>query len=254
MEDESHKLSLSEVNIQFTFIHRTLRRCGKQLRRLLWILNKDYLLLLQEMVEFGPEDVIADIGGGTGWFAQRFWKLGRLREPVLLVEPSGEMLKAEQFFSDSLEKLLTKVFILGALHHFQDPATVFKQMASHLAPGGCCVISFHPPDNGWPTSSAEKNLDMRLTRVDAATTELQLREAGFSWVESKQLTRHHQVTKAQWYKMLRCRYSSTLCHFTDAQIEEGILEIEREKFQSFNDDDIITIDDNLTMITARKGD
>ena len=232
------------------------------------IINQDYLLLLQEMVEFGPEDVIADIGGGTGWFAQRFWKLGCLREPVLLVDPSGDMLKmakdkegvtpvqatAEQFFSDPPEKLLTKVFIMGAVHHFQDPATVFQQMASHLAPGGCCVISFHPPDNGWPTFSAAKNLDMRLTRVDAATTELQLREAGFSWVESKQLTRHHQVTKAQWYKMLRGRYSSTLRHFTDAQIEEGILEIEREKFQSFNDDDIITIDDNLIMIIARKGD
>lgn len=227
-------------------------------------MHKDYLPVIQETVQFSPDDVIADIGGGTGWYSHQFWKIAGVKEPVMSVDPCAEMLEkakeregvrpvhatAEQFFSNPPEKLLTKVFIIEAVHHFTDPVTVFKQMWNRLAPGGCCVVLALPPENEWPSFSAEKALDKKLNRTDEDTMS-QLRDAGFN-VESKKVTTHHKISKAHWYKMLRGKFTSALHHFTDAEVEEGIQELEKEKFHQLKDDDIITIDDVILIILARK--
>jgi hypothetical protein len=38
-----------------------------------------------------------------------------------------------------------------------------------------------------------------------------------------------RMPKARWYSMVRARFWSTFSHFTDAQLEEGIEELERPR-------------------------
>ncbi|KAK2571122.1 hypothetical protein P5673_003683, partial [Acropora cervicornis] len=108
-----------------------------------------------ESLDLQPDHVMADIGGGTGRFAEEIFQLARLKKKILCVEPSAEMLEkakgrkgvepvlknGEEFFSDvSLRGTLDRVLFKYSFHHLSDPLSVFKDIERSLRPNGLCLI------------------------------------------------------------------------------------------------------------------
>ena len=113
-----------------------------------------------------------------------------------------------------------------------------------------------PPFTRWSKWRERVNRTKRYTSVGKENrnhfeSELELGTLPWRWV--KQLSCQTSTVICLRGNIQVHRYSSTLHHFTDAQIEEGILEIEREKFQSLNDDDIITIDGIIIIDNCTQG-
>ena len=226
----------------------------------------NYLPILKEYLQLKPDDVMLDIGGGTGWVADTLAKAAGLSEPVVCVDPSAEMVKrakqrgvigvqatAEEFFTLPQAKLFSKVLIVAAMHHFSDPRAVFKGIWDSLSPGGSCVVLGYSPECAWPIFRALRNhVATKLCRneEDEVTALLQA-SANFD-VQTKKMTIQHKIPKAQWYKMIRARFVSPLHYLTDQEIENGIEELEREEFQGLGDDDVITFDDAIFVALAHK--
>ena len=233
------------------------------------VFHSNYLPVMQEALQLKPDDVVVDIGGGTGWYAHQLWKAAGLKEPVVCVDPSGVMLEAaklregvtgvqasaEEFFSRSQEKLFTKAFIIQTVHHFHNPEAVFKGIYNSLSPGGSCVIQAHLPKPGHDTPlfraawvlTAKSNVmnEEELTSLIAVGAPFE--------IHKKKIKIQHKIPKREWYKMIRGRYSSVLHQLNDQEIENGIKELEREKFQALRDDDPVTINDFALIIVAKKG-
>ena len=233
------------------------------------VFHSNYLPVLQEALQLKPDDVVVDIGGGTGWYAHHLWKAAGLKEPVVCVDPNGVMLEAaklregvtgvqasaEEFFSRPQVKLFTKAFIIGALHHFHNPRAVFKGIWNSLSPGGSCVVQAFLP---VPVSdllyfrAAEAIVESSNYFTDEKElTSLIQAETSFK-VHIKEMEIKHKIPKAQWYKMVRARYSSAFHHFTDQEIENGIEELERERFQALRDDEPVTKTHRFLLAVAHK--
>ena len=103
---------------------------------------------LIQHLDIGPDDLLLDIGGGTGRVAQH---LVAMQARVIIVDPAPGMLQgarqkgisavqalAEQlpFASNSIPKIL----IVDAFHHFARQEMAAKELMRVLAPGGRLVI------------------------------------------------------------------------------------------------------------------
>ena len=192
--------------------------------------------LIQEKLQLKPDDVLVDIGGGTGWMTHRLWKAAGLKEPALCVDPSAAMLEkakelegvspvlatAEQFFADSQENSVSKVLIAGCIHHCSDHKALFEDMAKSLSPGGSCVILLH---SKWLVFPGEVYSSLDAITEESLTASLE--EAGFCVDTDTQVLRY-ELSKVHWYSALRNRILSYLEHFSDEQIEEGIQAFEKK--------------------------
>ena len=57
----------------------------------------------------------------------------------------------------------------------------------------------------------------------------------------------YKMKKSLWYSVLRNRYNSYLHRLTDEEIEDGIKELEADRFKGIRDDDIIPIRDRIEI-------
>ena len=135
--------------------------------------------LIQEKLQLKPDDVLVDIGGGTGWMTQRLWKAAGLKEPALCVDPSAAMLEkakeregvtpvlatAEQFFSSPSRVPFNKVLICGSFHHIPNQKAMLHEMAKRLPVGGHCLIirqNYSPDFLGQPVSGLNEEEHVAL--------------------------------------------------------------------------------------------
>ncbi len=139
-------------------------------------------------LEIRPDEVIADIGAGTGYFARRF---ARHAARVYAVDIEPKLL--EQAARDAPENLITvhaapddpklppnsvdTVFFCNVLHHIENRPEYLKKLAAALRPGGRIVnIDFYKKELpvGPPPS-------MKLTEEEVVST---FKAAGFQQSKS----------------------------------------------------------------------
>ena len=208
-------------------------------------------------------DIVLDIGGGTGEIAHEVWKLGNLKNPVLCTDPSKNMVAvantkegvsgvqadAEKFFASlsmSLDsnKSFNKILMCGCVHLFSDPKAVFAGVKEHLSENGVCLVV----------------QSLRISHLFKSLRE-KLEDACFSWEPFYRIfktfglkfnvtrsTEKFSLPKAQWYAGLRDRFLTKLECFTDEEIEEGIRELENE----YSGQDVLEIETGCTFALVTK--
>jgi SAM-dependent methyltransferase len=150
-----------------------------------------------------PDETIADIGAGSGYFARRFAHHAGKVYAVDIDERLLEMVRSAG--SGKIETVLAAednpklpadsvdtVFICNVLHHIHNRGAYYRKLAAALRPGGRIVIvDFHkrPLPVGPPPG-------MKLTEEEVAG---ELRAAGF------ELAANHQFLPHQYFLEFRAR-------------------------------------------------
>ena len=217
--------------------------------------------IVQRKISLDEDDTVVDIGGGTGNLTHAIYKEAGLKSNVLCVEPSESMLRlacqkegvsslrgtAEEFFRNKENYTFDKALLLCCIHHFPETTPIFKKWAQWLPPGSLCFILTRPPKTTLPFFSKVFPLfEKSCTDIPAMVECLRLLGLTVEVSEERMLL---NMSKHQWYAMLRARYMSNMYALTDQDIEEGIVELERERFFDKQD---ITVEDNITAIIVRK--
>lgn len=207
-------------------------------------------------LQFSSDDILADIGGGTGSFTSRLISEGSF-DKAYCIEPSEPMCDeasklpnikalcydAHVFLDQTIP--FTKMLLKEVIHHISDREIFWHKTYNALPIGGKVLIITRPQHIAFPFFDAAKEVFAR-NQPPHERIENELRQSGFT---IRTTSRNHTftLTKASWYEMLRHRFMSDLSHFSDKEIENGILEIE-SRYQS----ETIDIIDHLIFITATK--
>jgi SAM-dependent methyltransferase len=184
--------------------------------------------------------VVADIGCGTGLYSRG---VAAAASAVICADPSQAMLDqlpddpvlipVRASVQDIAERRiglpcdrLDAIVIKEAIHHV--PAggrqAVLRGLAELLPVGGRILIVMLPARIGYPLFTAALERFERL-QPDPAEIAAMLSSTGLETgvtYDSYGLT----VKKDRYLSMIRSRYMSLLSSFTDAELEEGITEIE----------------------------
>lgn len=218
---------------------------------------KDFVIAhILENLDFSEEDVLADIGGGTGSFTSRLIHEGNFAA-AYCIEPSAPMCE-EAAKQPAIEALCTdahgflerkipfsKMLLKEVIHHISDRARFWHNTYTALPNGGKLLIITRPQQTAFPFFDAAKAA-FAQNQPPHEIVETELRECGFEIITSRN-SHTFTLPKESWYEMLRHRFMSDLGVFSDTEIEEGILEIE-----SRYEGDTIDIIDHLIFITATK--
>ena len=206
-------------------------------------------------VTLQQDDQLIEIGGGTAQISLMIKDRLKLTKHVVCVDPSNEMLQvaerngaitvqatAEDFLKSKPPYPLRAVFLLGCVHHLEGPGLVFSSLARYMPSDGVCFIQAYPPNVTLPLFKAAKEA------FGAPGNALQdipmLAERNSLKCKLVSGSEHTEVDKELWYEAIRNRFISTLQKFTDAELEEGIEEMEKE----FAGQNVLKLD--LDMIGA----
>ncbi len=229
--------------------------------------NAATLELVLRKLNLKPDDMVVDVGAGTGYLAHQMWKSVGLKQPVVCVEPSEDMLSeaklregvtpilatAEKFFNTqhmgTSKHKFTKVLMCSCVHHFSDPQLVFSGLADHLTEDKLCLILTRPSETTLPFFKAALR-SFAQSCPDVARLLSLLQSLGFTTEVTTEVMQF-QLQKQQWYKMLRERYMSHLEEFSEEEVEEGIEELEEGVFSGVEDPQLITINDSMVTIVAK---
>jgi len=189
---------------------------------------------------------IADIGGGTGRFAGLLHQKLDLKQKVLCVDMSEEMLKEAQkvpgvstkcadaaSFAASLEpKSFDRFLLKEIVHHlgFEECAGMYKDLARGLQDGGRCVTVTRPKyEFEYPMFDAARKV-WELNQEDASLYAGYMRDAGFNDVRCSVLEFPVTMQLKDWTNMVKIRMWSTFSesHFSEKKLLEGIKEIEEK--------------------------
>ena len=216
-----------------------------------------------------PDDVLADVGGGTGLFSQLIWQKGMLKHPVLCVDPVSSMLKGtaqregvipvhmsgEEFVSSEYMKKynVTKVACSFCVHYMGDISAFLDKITLFLPPGGKCTISFRTnPTIPYFSAAYNHFTSQKYSKKKAKVLEYSPKVPNVSMsILDRPLS--YTIAKSLWYKMLRERFEEHLELFSDESIEEGIAELEETKFKNLKDNNHILFTDVCKMCVLSKG-
>lgn len=237
------------------------RRLAKDYDRFLYYSPDFVRALTEKMVEklrLRPDDVLADIGCGTGMYSLDILKQVPLRSPVLGVDPYQEML--DQIPGDAAitpvnEDALAysarpgdynKILIKETVHHIDRREEFFRNLHRNLPSGGILLLVHVPPDVQYPLFA--KALD-RCLRWHANPHELkrQLESVGFD-VDWDVLDYEHALPKEHYLQMVADCYMSVLTSFSDDELESGLAEM-KEKYA---DADVLRFVDHFDYLIASK--
>ena len=222
-----------------------------------------------EQVDFDPEHMIADVGSGTGYLAEKLFNFAKLKNPIVCVEPCEKLhLKAmkrkgvipimktgEDFFNEdvSAHGRFDRVLMIQSDHHFSDPMKIFKGVEKSLRVGGICAIVNLKHHSYYSLFSEATGAMMYPSDRHVKTCNM-LEEANFkvemSWFEGK-----HNLERAKFYSMLRGRFITNLYSMSDNQIKEGIekmKKLEQGKLELSKDDDFIENHVHIVVLVAKK--
>ena len=203
-----------------------------------------------------PDHVVADIGSGTGFFAEKIFETRHLKNPIWCVDPSPAMqivakerkgvypvTKTADEFLDNLEinQVLDKVLCICSMHHFTQPVKIFRGLKAHLRTGGELLVIRAGVSTSFPFfTKAENTYGKVLEKCSKERVTAMLREANFQ-VEVSEEKVLLDMEKSRWYKMLRGRFQSSMSEFTDNEIEDGIEELEKGKLKGLGLHDDVEI-------------
>lgn len=226
----------------------------------IWYFSDNYKdFVIQHIIKdltLSEQDILADIGGGTGTFTSRLAYETSLKK-AYCIEPSAAMCdeasKLEHITaicSDAHTFLtsktpFTKMLLKEVIHHISNRENFWSKAYDALPVGGKLLVITRPQHIAFPFFEAAKEAFAR-NQSPHEVFETELSKYGFIITTSR---RNHTFTlpKESWYEMLRHRFMSDLGVFSDEEIEAGIGEIEINY-----PDETIDIIDNLIFITATK--
>ena len=209
-------------------------------------------------LQLTPDDVLVDLGGGTGMYAADILAQVPLREAVILVEPFAEMLAnvpaglpIEPVAKDALAfsaeaRRYDKVLMKEAVHHVTDQAALFGNLHARLGAGGRLLLVHVPPELDYPLFEAALARS-RTWHADPARLAERLRAAGFA-VERERLDYRHVIAKADYFRMVEGRYMSLLSSFPDDELRAGLAEMA----ERYADRETLAFTDRFDFITAIK--
>ena len=213
-----------------------------------------------------PNDLLADVGEGTGAIAALIGKKACLNNAILCVDPSVDMLRvaetrpgiktclatADTFFDDKPQSeskgACNKLLLVACAHLFPKPLEAFRKAFEYLPPNGLLVMVQRSTECTFPVWKSLKDRSIALS-VDGYKDHLE--RAGFHVTLTVE-TGISKMMKRDWYDKLRNRIFTVLSELSDEEIEEGIREVDQEWFRDKKDNDVIEIRDNLVYFTASK--
>ncbi|HLD23508.1 MAG TPA: class I SAM-dependent methyltransferase [Sulfuricurvum sp.] len=226
----------------------------------IWYFSDDYkdfvISHIHTDLALQSDDILVDIGGGTGSFTSRLADEAHLScayciEPSLaMCEEAAKLSNVTAVCSDAHTFLashtpFTKMLFKEVIHHITEREVFWKTLYKALPYDGKILIITRPQSIAFPFFEAAK-IEFGRNQPSQEALENELRVGGFS------LTSYHRshtftLPKEDWYTMLRHRFMSDLGVFSDEEIEAGIEEIE-----TAYQEESIDIIDNLIFITATK--
>lgn len=189
-------------------------------------------------------DRMADIGCGTGLFAQEIARAVRPTHPILCVDPSSAMLRAMASSPGAVQPLhasaedvaenrtslpyaeLDAVWLKESVHHFADPQRTLAGLAHLLAPGGRMLVVMLPKTIEYPLFSAALQRFEQL-QPDPQGIAAHLVAAGLD-TRVTHVEHELRIGRDRYLNMVRNRYMSLLSDFDDDGIEAGIEEMRRK--------------------------
>ena len=189
---------------------------------------------------FEAEDMVADIGSGTGEIAHQLWKSKDLKNPIVCVEPMSSMLEhlkmkdgveavqasAEEFVTlNKFGKRFDKILLCGSAHHLSDPTMVFTALFEQLTEKGVCIIVY--PMNYSLLSTFANSLVSKANTKFRENLMAIFKKMDVRWSETSHAY-SCTVPKRECYAALRDRFLTFLEQLTNDEIEERIEELEKE--------------------------
>ena len=226
----------------------------------IWYFSDDYKAFVIEHIfhdlQLNSNDVLADIGGGTGSFTSRLKARASLAK-AYCIEPSAPMCAEAAKRSDiralccdaegflALNEPFSKILFKEVIHHIGDRKKLWRRLYPLLPREGKILIVTRPQHVAFPFFNAAKEVFARHQPSEESLVD-ELIEEGFK-VDLHRRSHTFTLPKEEWYTMLRHRFMSDLGVFSDEEIEAGIDEIERLYPQTH-----LSIVDHLLFITATK--
>ena len=146
-------------------------------KRDVWQMPHEVVMAL----DFKPQEAVADIGAGSGYFAHRFARhAGKVYavdiEPKMIEEakkgapPNIEFVLAEPDDPKLPQGSVDTVFFCNVLHHVENRPAYYARLARALKPGGRIVIvDFHKkPLPVGPPESMKLSADQVVAELEAA--------------------------------------------------------------------------------------
>lgn len=224
-----------------------------------WFFTEDYQAWMSEKIlkflEFKPDDLLVDIGAGTGIYTARIHALGGGKVAPVCVEPSSKMAAvamANHGLSVYQEDAHTfsrhpmkydKVLVKETIHHIENRVQLWQGLRRNLCDNGRVLVVTRPQTIQWPLFRAAKEMFAR-NQPAADCLAVDMEKAGFSigiYSESFKL----KLPRKKWFEMLRTRFISDLSRFSDEEIEAGVSEL-TAKYP----DETIEIEDSLLFIVG----
>lgn len=211
-----------------------------------------------ECLRLDPDDVLVDLGGGTGMYSLDILDQVPLRHPVTVVDSFPQMLA--QIPKDAPVKAMAadaltfseephsynKVLIKEAVHHVKQRERLFTNLYRRLPPDGRVLLVHVPPDLDYPLFRAA--LERSLTwHADPDELEATLNRVGFA-VERERRVYRHRMPKEHYLRMVESQYMSLLSSFADDELAQGLGEMRR----TYGDRNVLEFDDRFDYLTAVK--
>ena len=212
-----------------------------------------------ERLDLRADDRVVDLGCGTGIFSNALTAQAR---EVVCVDPSLRMLaelpttsgalvpvhaSAEQVASRAVRlpyDTVDAILIKEALHHVRHRETVLAGLASLLAPGGRMLVVTLPTVISYPLFRRALEV-FTEHQPDPADIAAAMQGAGLA-VTVTYDTYRRRFAKDRYMAMVRDRHMSLLSKFDDAELENGISEIERE-----HPEQVLEFDDRFAFVLGR---
>lgn len=244
-----------------TVIDEHYTRLGENYDEYLYYSDDFVRRLTSKMIEdldLSPDDVLVDLGGGTGMYSKDIIKQQPLENPVILVDPFEEMLaharndeRLDCVCADALAfseepRAYDKVLIKEAVHHVDDRPRLFENLQGHLNDGGAVLLVHVPPELDYPLFEAALER-ARGWHADPDELTEQLAECGFE-VSRDGLDITHRMPKEAYHRMVKGQYMSVLSSFSAEEIAAGLAEMAAKQA----DLDVLEFVDHFDFIAGRK--
>jgi trans-aconitate methyltransferase len=213
---------------------------------------------MAEMLRLKEDDVLVDLGGGSGIYTAALLDQVDLRQPVVLVDYFAEMLDqvpddlpVEKVTMDALAfaaepRRYDKVLIKETVHHIDDRPLLMRRLYERLEPGGALLLVHVPPDLDYPLF--EEALERAKSwHADPDELEEQLDAAGFE-TDRDAVDWRHSLPKQRYFDMVASGYMSVLSSFSDEELQRGL----EEMAQTYADTEVLEFTDHFDYLVGYK--
>ena len=208
-------------------------------KKLDWNINQTI-----EALDIKKDDIVSDIGGGSGLLAFKLYDKVKLKHKVFNVDPHSAILSQSKKYPDSINPILmdsnqfikssyakkSSVFLIKeAIHHFNNlqefldnlsDLVKFDQNKRILITTRCKISSlnlFKKATQMFESHSIDSYLALRIMLLNSnLNPEISLN----SFTQ--------EIQKNNFFSMIKKRFLSTLSNFSDEELHDGIKELEKK--------------------------